>query len=455
MKDDSIGRRLDFLPNCIQGVAAILEKAIFYALLALLVLTPLPYGAVETWSIALWEIYVFAVTLVWAAHAAIEGRLKIAANPLAAPMIALLVVAIVQILPMASGGERQTISYEAYATSQVAIKIFASICFFLLFATFVNDNDRRYLAVNVIIAICVLIALVGIGQSFGKILWQRGQFGPFVNRNHFAGFLEMGVGLAGGLIIGRVVKQLMLVIYASCALAMCAGVALSASRGGALALAAEITFLALIAIPNFVSSRKSKDSDHPGRSGVLLRSAAALVLGFAALAGATLLVGSERLIQNISQTQSEIEGDLPASERFSRRDIWGSTARMIRDHPYVGVGLGAYQFAYTRYDQSSGAQRVEQSHNDYLQIVADAGLIGGLIALTFLILLFTRGFSAAQAHNRERRAIALGALAGCFAMAVHSFVEFNLQITSNAQLFLALAALATPERKHRGDYCEE
>lgn len=441
-------------------MAAILEKAIFYSLLALLVLTPLPYGAVETWSIALWEICVFVVALMWAAHAAIEGRLKIAANPLALPMIALLIVAIVQILPMrflpmASGGERQTISYDVYATLQVAIKIFASICFFLLFATFVNDNRRRYLAVNVIIAVCVMIALIGIGQSFGKILWQRGVYGPFVNRNHFAGFLEMGVGLAGGLIVGRVVKQLTLVIYASCALAMCAGIALSASRGGMLALAAEVVFLALVAVPNFISSHKSKDSDRPGRSGVLLRSAAALVVGFAALGGATLLVGSERLVQNISQTQSELEGESPTDERFSRRDIWSATTRLIKDHPYVGVGLGAYQFAYTRYDQSSGAQRVEQSHNDYLQIVADAGLIGGLIALAFVILLFARGFSAAQTRDRERRAVTLGALAGCFAIAVHSFVEFNLQITSNAQLFLALAALATPERKHRDEHHEE
>jgi O-antigen ligase len=427
----------------------IFDKIIFYALLLLLALTPLPYGAVEVWSTALWEICVFALTLMWAAQAAIEGRLKIAANPLALPMIALLGVAIVQILPMASGGGRQTISYDAYATSQAAIKIFASICFFLLFATFVNDENRRYLAVNVIIAMCVLIALVGIGQSYvGKLLWQRGAYGPFVNRNHFAGFLEMGVGLAGGLIIGRVVKQSMLAVYASCALAMCAGIALSASRGGVLALGAEIAFLAIIAIPNFISSRKSKDPFRPGRAGVLLRYAAAMLLGFAALGGATLLVGSEGLIQNISQSGSETDSETPAAERFSRREIWSATGKLIKDHPYIGVGLGAYQFVYTRYDQSSGAQRVEQSHNDYLQIVADAGLVGGLIALAFVILLFARGFSAAQSRDMENRAITMGALAGCFAIAVHSFVEFNLQITSNAQLFLALAALATSKYKY-------
>jgi O-antigen ligase len=430
-----------------------MEKAIFYALLVLLALTPLPYGAVEIWSTALWEVCVFVVVLMWGVLAVKEGQWRIAANPLALPMIALLIVAIVQILPIVEGGERQTISYDVYVTSQAAIKILASICFFLLFATFVNDNERRKLAANVIIAVCVLISLVGIGQSYiGKALWQRGMFGPFVNRNHFAGFLVMGAGLAGGLIIGGIAKRLTLAVYVSCVLALCAGVALSASRGGVLALAAEIAFLALVAIPTFITGRRKRQSS---QSGLLLRSAAALILGFAAFAGATLLVGSEGLIQNISQTQGEVQGELPASERFSRRDIWSATARLIKDHPVTGVGLGAYQFAYTRYDQSSGAQRVEQSHNDYLQIVADAGIVGGAIALAFVILLFARGFSAAQTQNREKRAIVLGALAGCFAIAVHSFVEFNLQITSNAQLFLALCALSTPERRKHGQPASE
>src|SRR5262245_32611889 len=109
----------------------IFDRFIFYSILALLALTPLPYGAVETWSASLWEISVFAVTLIWAAQAAIEGRLKMAANPLALPLIALLGMAIVQILPLISGGERITISYNPYVTTQAAIKILASVCFFL------------------------------------------------------------------------------------------------------------------------------------------------------------------------------------------------------------------------------------------------------------------------------------------------------------------------------------
>jgi O-antigen ligase len=257
----------------------------------------------------------------------------------------------------------------------------------------------------------------------------------------------MGIGLAGGMIIGRSVRFEAIAVYASCALAMMAGIVLSASRGGLLAVAVEIVFLAMVAIPGFVSSR---NRNQPGRMALNLRSGWILGLGFLAILVSALLVGSETLVQNVSQLQSEIQNEQPAGERYNRREIWEATGRLIKDHPLLGVGVGAYPVAYTRYDRSSGSQRVEQSHNDYLQIVADAGIIGGLAALAFLVLLFRQGFAAAQTRDRRRRSIVLGALAGCFALAVHSFVEFNLQVTSNAQLFLALAALATSGRSQGG-----
>jgi hypothetical protein len=264
-----------------------LDKFIYFALLALLVVTPLPYGAVESWSIALWEIGVFGVIGLWALLAVQQGKLDITFNPLAWPMLGLLVVAIIQILPNSTAG-RSTISFSPFATSQFAIKLFASTCFLLLFATFVNTDERRATAVKAIIAVCTLIALIGIGQRYGgKLIWQRGTFGPFVNRNHFAGFLEMGVGLAGGLMLGRTVKREWLAIYGSCALVMCAGIGLSASRGGVLALAAEVVFLALLAIPAFFSSRRSAEKDGPRRAGVLIRAVATLLIGAGAVANAS------------------------------------------------------------------------------------------------------------------------------------------------------------------------
>lgn len=396
----------------------------------------------EAWSTALWELLVLGLLILWGVQILGEGRIRLALNPLVWPMMGLLMVGAAQIVPLASG-ERAAISYNSFATGQAMTKILASLVFFLLFASFVHNDERRDVTVKVILAVCVLIALVGIGQAFiGKALWQRGSFGPFVNRNHFSGFLEMGVGLAGGLLIGRSVKRELMAVYASCLLILCAGIVLSASRGGMLALGAEILFLAVVAVPLVLGSGKQR----PGKGAVLIRSVGALILGAAAIVGSLFLVGSEGLVRNISQNTGEAESARPIEERFSRRDIWSATASIVRDHPWLGVGLGAFQYAYPRYDPSSGAQRVEQTHNDYLQALVDGGIVGGLMALAFVVILFARGFIAAQTHHRRRRSIVLGALAGCFAIAVHSFVDFNLQITANAQLFLALAALATPPR---------
>ena len=405
------------------------NKLIFAALILLLALTPLPYGTVETWSIALWELLLFSLTLLWGVETLRTGRLVVSGNLLTWPLLGLLLLAIAQV------GLR--LSYASHATQQAAVKILAFLLFFLLFATFVNTDERRSLAVKVIIAVCALIALIGIGQSYaGKLLWQRATFGPFVNRNHFAGFLEMGIGLAGGLLIGRDARREWLAMYGSALLLMCAGLVLSASRGGVLALVAELVFLIVIAAPG---------SSSKGKHGALLRTAGALLLAAATIIGSILLVGSEGLVANLAQLEKEA-GSTVANDnfdRYSRRDIWGASWQLIKDHPVVGVGLGAFQFAYTRYDPSSGSQRVEQTHNDYLQILADAGLVGGLLTLTFVVLLFVLGFASLNTRDQRRRAVVLGALTGCFAIAVHSFVDFNLQVTANAQLFLALCALTT------------
>ena len=143
----------------------------------------------------------------------------------------------------------------------------------------------------------------------------------------------------------------------------------------------------------------------------------------------------------MTQVQTDAQNDESTKERFNRRAIWSATAQMIR------IIRRRHRARGTRWPtpqrSSSGTQRVEQSHNDYLQILADTGAAGEVLVLIFAALLFGRACSAARTRNRRRRAIILGAVTGCFAIAVHSFVDFNLQVTANAQLFIALAAMAT------------
>jgi O-antigen ligase len=98
---------------------------------------------------------------------------------------------------------------------------------------------------------------------------------------------------------------------------------------------------------------------------------------------------------------------------------------------------------YTGYDSRNGRYRLEQAHNDYLQVLSDGGIVGGALGLVFIIGLFRMGFARRESSDDFRRGVATGALAGCFAVLIHSFFDFTLHTPSNALLFLVLAALAT------------
>jgi O-antigen ligase len=117
---------------------------------------------------------------------------------------------------------------------------------------------------------------------------------------------------------------------------------------------------------------------------------------------------------------------------------------------------------YTGYDSRNGLYRLEQAHNDYLQVLSDGGIVGAGLGLFFVISMFRMGFARRGSHDHFRRGVATGALAGCFAVLVHSFFDFTLHTSSNALLFLVLAALATmngnvedaptlQKKRHRSD----
>ena len=312
----------------------ILDKIIFYSLLGLLVITLLPYGTVEVWSTAIWELLILALTLLWGIHSVINKRLEIAANPLVWPMLGLLAVAAIQLIPFSSG-PRRTITYDSFATLDAGVKLLVMILFFLLFSTFVNTDERRRKIVTVVIVMAATIALIGIGQSYlTKLIWPKGSFGPFVNRNHFAGFLEMAAGLAGARILSRTIKREKLMLYICFLILICTGIILSASRGGFLALGGVVVFLGLSSIP----TRAEKSGREGTGKSVQLRFVAALILLVVMAGGAMLLTQSDELMQRFGNFQAEVKSAELADERFSRKELWQVTTRIIKDHPRLGVG---------------------------------------------------------------------------------------------------------------------
>src|SRR5437899_5163736 len=134
-----------------------------------------------------------------------------------------------------------------------------------------------------------------------------------------------------------------------------------------------------------------------------------------------------------------------------RAHFWPIALQIFYSHPILGVGLDAFGVAFTKFDTWNGTLRVEQAHNEYLQTLADAGIAGFACIATYIYFLFKNGLATiANAAHGFRHDAAIGALAGCFGILIHSFFDFPLRTPSNAFFFLLLSAIAIVSVKSTG-----
>jgi O-antigen ligase len=133
------------------------------------------------------------------------------------------------------------------------------------------------------------------------------------------------------------------------------------------------------------------------------------------------------------------------------RDSW----RIFTDHPLTGTGLGTLQDVFPHYETLYDGAIVSHTHNDYVEALAETGLIGGLIGASFLTLFFLGVWKRiSEARGARDLALHIGALGACGGFLAHSLVDFNLHIPSNALLFLIAAILATSTTPLRRDLAE-
>ena len=123
-----------------------------------------------------------------------------------------------------------------------------------------------------------------------------------------------------------------------------------------------------------------------------------------------------------------------------RVDTW----HIFLDHPLMGTGLGTLQMVFPPYDTLYDGKIVNHSHNDYLEALAETGVLGGLCCAWFLgVLLLESLRGLAKFGSSFGASLNLSGLVGCSGLLVHSLVDFNLHIPANAMLFVVAAFLAT------------
>ncbi|HXF42353.1 MAG TPA: O-antigen ligase family protein, partial [Pyrinomonadaceae bacterium] len=285
------------------------------------------------------------------------------------------------------------------------------LAFFIIFIAFIHAF------------FAILQSVLSPGKIYGIYEREYAEpYGVFVSRNNYAAWMILALGIPFGLLFSGAVKKDKLLLIGAIVVTGGTSILLSRSRGGLIALVFEILLILLFAIRGETKLKRN----------LKLASAAALII--LVLIG-TVFVGTESTITRLAEDSKEIQFEI------SRQNIWSNSLQIIKDSFPLGVGLGAFGVAYTRYDHSSGIARVEQAHNDYLQIATDAGLIGILLAALFGYLLYKEILPTLKQKDAELRGISIGATGCVIGLLVHSLFDFALHTLSIAIFFLFLIAM--------------
>jgi O-antigen ligase len=423
----------------------------FLLICVAIVLSALAYGTVHYWALALFFLGAIGVLTLWLVDSWDLGSLRVSRNVLQFAILGMLMLGLVQLLPLRnpdnSGGATiplvKSLSFDPYSTRLILVQVAALLIYFSATLVFIDTPKRLRLLVRTIIIFGFVLAIFGLTQAFtspNKVYWvrelhQSQAFGPFINRHHFAGYMELAIALPLGLLFSGSIEKEKRFVYLFAVVLMGIALIRTNSRGGIVSLVAELLFL--VATMGLRRRHKKRESEKKPR----IKSAAiktGLALGLmVVLFGGVVLLGGEEVLSRLVGT---VNTDDPTT---GRAHFWSVTVDIIKTHPLLGTGLGAFSVVYTGYDSRNGVYRLEQAHNDYLQVLSDGGIVGAALGLFFVISLFRMGFTRRESRDDFRRGVATGALAGCFAVLVHSFFDFTLHTPSNALLFLVLAALAT------------
>ncbi|HEX5705378.1 MAG TPA: O-antigen ligase family protein [Pyrinomonadaceae bacterium] len=435
------------------------SRLAFVTICTAIVVATLAYGTVHNWALALFTLSALVMVLLWAVDAVVLRSVLLPVNPLQWPLVGMVLLGLFQLLPLRTHDPAglplspvRSLSLDPYSTRLVVVQVAALLIYFGATSLFVDGPRRLRALVRTITIFGFVLAIFGLTQSFTsdgtRVYWYRqiGQstaFGPFINRHHFAGFMLMAVSIPFALLLSGAIENYKRPLYAFAAVVMAMSLIATNSRGATIALGAQIFVLVVTA--SFGWGKKKEQSRTRRLRAAALRGGIAVAVVVLLIGGALLLSGPEVFTRFLGTPIA----DDPTT---GRAHFWRVTLDVIKAYPLIGSGLGSFGAIYTRYDTRNGLYRLEQAHNDYLQTISDAGIIGAILGLAFIFILFRRGFARRETHDRFRRAVTTGALAGCFAALVHSFFDFPLHTTANALLFLILAAIATQDTRINTTY---
>ena len=349
-------------------------------------------------------------------------------------------------------GSYFTVSMARYQTVSHLLLLVTYLTAFFLTLFLCRDRNAKKRLVFALVSLGVFEALYGLIQyltgwqqifAYVKKYYLEEATGTYINRNHFAGFLEMILPFAmvlalrwthllsrntsGGAgtfrkIVSRT-ELVSVVFWLFLAILISAALILSRSRMGI--ISALVSLVAILALA--------------GTSTVRPRTRTAVAaLFFLGVLGLIVWIGSDPVMSRFETLGQEY--NLSGQNRIS---IWRDTLGLIRHHPLLGTGLGSYSVVYPSVQTVFLTLLVEHAHCDYLEVASELGLPGAVLLFGSIFWVMAQAVRQYQiVQDRLDNAVILGCIGSIAAILVHSLADFNLYIPANALVFTIILAIA-------------
>ncbi len=414
--------------------ATIYDRLIEFCIISLIIFTPLTYGAVLPWPIAVFEVISALMFLFWIFKMLSNGKLEFIRNPLT-PFIFLFIFYIsLQFFstPLTPHSSLVTLSVSdvwspgsvyPWATKTELLKVIAYVIIFIVTLNTIKTRQQINRMLSIIIAVGFVMGIFFIMRYLGAKAPQG-----FINRDHYSAYLGMIIPLALGFLFvisittdrySQTAKRALLFF---CVIVMSTALFFTMSRGGMLSFISALLFMAFL-----VWRRKSIR----GRGWILSAVGIFVILTI-------MWFGAAPVIERILSIKTEI------ASRYigGRLSIWQGTADIIKDYPVFGTGLGTFNYIFPKYEPAIIKVHFAYAHNDFLELIAETGIIGfavfaafGLVAVVWLFRRFLKRY------DPYVTGISIGILGSLASIFVHSFTDFSLKIPANAILLAIILAL--------------
>jgi tetratricopeptide (TPR) repeat protein/O-antigen ligase len=423
--------------------ARLLDMGVEAGILAILLLSPIPFGSVLPWTQATLEALVAVTAGMCVIRMLATGQLALRVTPLLWPGAAMLLLIGAQLLLPGR-------SVSPYATWESFRLWLACLTFLLVLGAHLVTAGRVVRLVSALVVWGVALASWGlVNRGLGRelVLWldkevYRGRLvSTFVNPNHQALYFAVLLFLALGMLWrpsrrsrasasgrpGAVAMSLRgtgpvaRILFGGAAVVLGLALVLTASRGGVAAAIAGLLAVGVLALVGRIQGR------------VLIGFAASLGL----FAGYVAWLGADALLDRLAILAREPFADL-------RWEIWRATLRIAAQAPILGVGFGAFEDAIIAHRPAGLSEPyfVDHAHNDYLQLLAEGGTTGvfilGWAAAAWLSFVIGRWRDRQDAFVRG---LVMGGLGAVTVVALHSAVDFGLRMPANALLVVAVLAV--------------